>query len=148
MITAQELAKILEGEIAGDGLVQIHGVAKIEEAKPGMLSFIANPKYEKFLESTAASAVLVGTALDTSKFSKLPPVLIKLNDPYASFVIAIEHFIPKKRDLEEGIHSSAIVHPSASIGKNCSIGAYVVIGGGTVIGERVTIHPHVVVGRD
>ena len=148
MITAQELAKILEGEIAGDGLVQIYGVAKIEEAKPGMLSFIANPKYEKFLESTAASAVLVGNTLDVSKFSKLPPALIKLNDPYTSFVIAIEHFIPRKKEIEKGIHPSAIVHPSASMGKNCSIGAYVVIGERTVIGENATIHPHVVVGRD
>lgn len=148
MMTAQELARILEGEVVGDGTVQIYGVAKIEEAKAGMLSFIANPKYEKFIESTAASVVLVGNSFDTSKAAKLPPALIKLNDPYSSFVIALERFLPKKKDVEVGVHPTAIIHQTASVGKNSSIGAYVVIGERTVIGENTVLHPHVVIGRD
>jgi len=147
-MTAHELAKILEGEVVGDGSTQIHGVAKIEEAKAGTLSFIANPKYEKFLESTAASVVLVGNILDTAKFAKLPPAIIKLNDPYSSFVIAIEKLASRKKDIEQGIHPSAIIHPTASIGKNSSIGAFVVIGERAVLGEGAVLHPHVVIGRD
>jgi UDP-3-O-[3-hydroxymyristoyl] glucosamine N-acyltransferase len=148
MITAKDIAKLLEGEIIGDGTVYISGVAKIEEAKPGMLSFIANSKYEKYLETTAASAVLVSTSLDVSKFSKLPAALIKLNDPYSSFVIAIEQFLPKKKNIESGIHPTAIIHSTALVGKNCSIGAYVVVGERTSIGDNSTLHPHVVIGRD
>lgn len=148
MTTANDIAKLLEGEIVGDGAVQISGVAKIEEAKPGMLSFIANPKYEKYLETTAASAVLVSNSLDVSRFSKLPAALIKLNDPYASFVIAIEQFLPKKKNIESGIHPTAVIHPTASVGKNCSIGAYVVVSERSSIGDHSVIHPHVVIGRD
>ncbi len=148
MITASDIAKLLDGEVVGDGSIQISGVAKIEEAQAGMLAFIANPKYEKYAESTSASCVLVSRSFDPAKFSKLPPALIKLDDPYASFVIAIERFAPKKIDIATGVHSTAVIHSSASIGKNCSLGAYVVIGENVIVGENVTIHPHVVIGRD
>lgn len=148
MITVKDIARLLEGDVTGDGSIAITGVAKIEEAGTGMLSFIANPKYEKYLETTAASAVLIGRNVDTSKFAKLPPAVIFLDDPYSSFVIAIERFMPKKTDVEPGIHPTAIVPPSASIGTNCSVGAYVVIGERTTIGDHAVIHPHVVIGRD
>jgi UDP-3-O-[3-hydroxymyristoyl] glucosamine N-acyltransferase len=148
MITANDIAQLLEGEVAGDGTVIVTGVAKIEEATAGSLSFVANPKYERYLDQTAASVVLVSRSIDTSKFSKLPPALIKLDDPYSSFVIAIEHFRPKVKDVEPGIHPTAVIHPSAAIGAGCSIGAYVVIGERTLIGDHAIIHPHVVIGRD
>lgn len=148
MITVNEIAKLLDGEVVGDGALQILGVAKVEEAKSGMLAFIANPKYEKFAESTAASCILVGRNFDPSKFSKVPPALIKLEDPYSSFVIAIEKFAPKKIDVVKGIHSTAVIASTAKIGNNCSIGAYVVIGENSNIGDDVIIHPHVVIGRD
>nr|MBP9212247.1 UDP-3-O-(3-hydroxymyristoyl)glucosamine N-acyltransferase [Bacteroidota bacterium] len=148
MITVHDIAKLLDGEIIGDGTVGISGVAKVEEAGAGMLAFIANPKYEKYAETTAASCVLVGRAFDPSRFTKLPPALIRLDDPYASFVIAIERFMPRKAEIASGIHPTAVIDPSAVIGAGCSIGAYVVIGAGTSVGEQVTLHPHVVIGRD
>lgn len=148
MTTARDIAQLLEGEIVGDGSVPITGIARIEEAGTGTLSFIANPKYEKFLETTAASAVLVGATIDLDKYSKLPPAVIKLADPYSSFVIAIENLVPRKKDIESGIHPSAVIHASATIGKNASVGAYAVIGERTSIGENAVIHPHVVIGRD
>lgn len=148
MITVNEIAKILEGSVVGDGTVVIHGVAKIEEASSGMLSFIANAKYEKYLETTAASAVLVSTGIDLAKHSKLPAALITVDDPYTSFVVAIEKFVPRKKDIDPGIHPTAVIHPTAQIGNNCSIGAYVVIGERVRIGDHSVIHPHVVVERD
>lgn len=148
MTTAYDIAKLLEGEVVGDGTVQITGIAKIEEAGQGSLSFIANPKYEKYLETTAASVVLVGTSIDLTKHAKLPSAVIKLSDPYSSFVIAIEKFMPKKQDVEPGIHPTAVLHPTAKVGKNCSIGAFVVLAERTIIGDNVVMHPHVVVGRD
>jgi UDP-3-O-[3-hydroxymyristoyl] glucosamine N-acyltransferase len=148
MITVNDIARLVEGEVQGDGSIAITGVAKIEEARSGMLSFIANPKYEKYLETTTASAVMIGRTVDLRKHPKLPPALILLDDPYSSFVIAIERFMPKKIDVEPGIHSTAVVHPTASVGKNCSIGPYVVIGERTTIADGAVIHPHVVIGRD
>ncbi|MFA5833554.1 MAG: UDP-3-O-(3-hydroxymyristoyl)glucosamine N-acyltransferase [Bacteroidota bacterium] len=148
MITVNEIAKLLDGEVVGDGTIRISGVAKVEEARSGMLAFIAHPKYEKFAEMTTASCILVNRSFDPAKFSKVPPSLIKLDDPYSSFVIAIEKFAPAKIDVPNGIHSTVVIHPSASVGKNCSIGPYVVIGENSVIGNSVTIHPHVVIGRD
>ncbi len=148
MTTARDIAQLLEGEVVGDGTIPITGIAKIEDAGKGALSFIANPKYEKYLETTAASAVLVNSSIDLKKYSKLPPAVIKLADPYSSFVIVIEKFIPRKKDIEPGIHPAAVVHPSATIGKNVSIGPCTVVGERTTIGENATIHPHVVIGRD
>ena len=148
MITVNDIAQLVEGEVQGDGSIAITGVAKIEEARSGMLSFIANPKYEKYLETTTASAVMVGRSVDLRKHPKLPPALIILDDPYSSFVIAIERFMPKKRDVEPGIHPTAVIHPAALVGKNCSIGPYVVIGERTTIADNTVIHPHVVIGRD
>lgn len=148
MVTVQDIAQLLDGEVLGDGSLRITGVAKVEEATEGMLAFIANPKYEKYAELTAASCVLVSRSFDPSKFSKVPPALIRLDDPYASFVIALEKFIPKKPHLEAGIHPTAVIHPTATVGHGCTIGAYTVIGAGTVIGNGTTLHPHVVIGRD
>ncbi|MBI2427857.1 MAG: UDP-3-O-(3-hydroxymyristoyl)glucosamine N-acyltransferase [Ignavibacteriales bacterium] len=148
MITANDIAKLLEGKLVGDGSVQITGIAKIEEAGDGTLSFIANPKYEKYLETTSASAVLVSTTIDLAQYSKLPPAVIALADPYSSFVIAIEKFIPKKQEIEPGIHPTAVIHPTARVGKNSSIGAFVVVAERTVIGDNAVIHPHVVIERD
>ncbi|HAP36420.1 MAG TPA: UDP-3-O-(3-hydroxymyristoyl)glucosamine N-acyltransferase [Bacteroidetes bacterium] len=148
MITVNDIAKILDGEVVGDGMQIISGVAKVEEAKSGMLAFIANPKYEKYAEITSASCVLVSRTFDHTKYSKLPPALIKLDDPYSSFVIAIEKFAPKKNDIPKGIDATAVIHSSAIVGKGCSVGAYVVVGANVVIGENSVIHPHVVIGRD
>ncbi|MFA6438064.1 MAG: UDP-3-O-(3-hydroxymyristoyl)glucosamine N-acyltransferase [Bacteriovoracaceae bacterium] len=148
MITVHDIAKLLDGEVVGDGAQRISGVAKVEEAGSGMLAFIANPKYEKYAETTAASCVLVSRTFDPSKFSKLPPALIKLDDPYTSFVIAIETFAPKKIDIEPGIHPTAVIAQSAKIGTGCSVGPYVVVGNNSIIDDHVTIHPHVVIGRD
>ncbi|MFZ4619419.1 MAG: UDP-3-O-(3-hydroxymyristoyl)glucosamine N-acyltransferase, partial [Bacteroidota bacterium] len=148
MITVNQIAAMLEGDVIGDGSLTINGIAKIEEAQPGMLAFIANPKYEKFAETTNASCVLVGRTFDPAKYTRVPPALIKLDDPYASFVIAIHKFMPVKKDIDAGIDPTAVIHPTAVIGEHCTIGAYSVIGINSVVGDHCVIHPHVVIGRD
>lgn len=148
MITVRHIAQLLEGEIVGNAALEITGLAKIEEAKSGSLSFIANPKYEKFLETTEASCVLLSRTIDLTKFSKLPPAIITLDDPYSSFVVAIDTFNPKKKDVASGIHPTAVIPSNTTIGENPSIGAYVVMGENCSVGNNITLHPHVVVGRD
>src|SRR3990170_1971234 len=126
MIKVREIASLLDGDVVGDAELDIVRVAKIEEAKPGDLTFLSNPKYEKYLESTAATAVIVGRSLDLAKHIKRPPALIQVADPYASFVVAIQKLKPQPALIPKGIHATAAVHSTATIGKNCAIGAHVV----------------------
>ncbi|MGA7160171.1 MAG: UDP-3-O-(3-hydroxymyristoyl)glucosamine N-acyltransferase [Bacteroidota bacterium] len=146
MMTVREIASFLDGDVVGNAALEIAGVAKIEEAKAGDLSFLSNPKYEKFLESTKASAVIISRSLDISKHPKLPPSVIQVEDPYTSFVIMIQKFSPPPALIPPGVHPTAVVDPSAKIGKNCAIGAYVAIGRQCLVGENTTIHPGTVVG--
>jgi UDP-3-O-[3-hydroxymyristoyl] glucosamine N-acyltransferase len=147
MIKVREIATLLDGDIVGNAELEIVRVAKIEEARAGDLTFVSNPKYEKYLESTAATAVIVGRSLDISAYSKLPPSLILVTDPYSSFVVAIQKFNPQPALIPAGIHPTAAVHSSATIGKNCTIGAYVVVGEKCVVGDNVTILPGTVIGN-
>ena len=145
-MTVREIASFLDGDIVGNASLEIVGIAKIEDAKAGELTFLSNPKYEKFLESTKASAAIVSRSLDISKYQKLPPSVIRVEDAYASFVIAIQKFSPRPALLPQGVHPTATVDSSATIGKNCAIGSYVVIGKDCVIGDDTTILPGAVLG--
>jgi UDP-3-O-[3-hydroxymyristoyl] glucosamine N-acyltransferase len=147
MPTVREIAALLDGDVVGDPDIVITGIGKIEEAAAGDIAFLSNPKYEKFLAETKAGAVLVNRALDLTKHVALPPALIKVGDPYASFVVLIGTFQPAVHEIDTGIHPTAIIHPSAVIGEGASIGAYVVIGEGCTIGQRVTLFPEVVIGN-
>jgi UDP-3-O-[3-hydroxymyristoyl] glucosamine N-acyltransferase len=142
----RDIAMFLEGEVVGNGDLEVTGVAKIEEAKNGDLCFISNPKYEKFLETTSATAVMVATSVDLTKHPTLPPAVITVADPYSSFIVALERFSPQPELLSAGIHPTAVIDHSTSLGDGASIGAYVVIGRNCKIGARVRIHPHAVIG--
>lgn len=138
---------MLDGDVVGNPDLGITGVGKIEEAKAGDLAFLSNPKYEKFLGETGASVVLVSRTLDLSKYPVLPPALITVADPYSSFVVLISKFQPAVKQIDSGIHPTAVIHPSSTIGEGASIGPYVVIGEGCVIGRNAQIFPHVVIGN-
>ena len=147
MMTVRELASLLDGDVVGDSDLKVARVAKIEEAKAGDLTFLSNPKYERFIESTAASAAIVGRSFDETRHAKLPPSLIKVADPYASFVVAISVFSPQQALIPSGIHPNAVIHQTATLGKECSVGAHVVIGEKAVVGDHTTILPGTVIGN-
>jgi len=133
-----ELARVLEAELHGAPDVDITGVAGIEEAEPGHITFVANPKYAVLAKTTRASAILV-----TPDFPDVPAVTLRLKNPYLAFARAVEIFYQPPA-WPDGIHPTAAVHPTAKIGKNARIGAYAVIGENVVIGDDATILPHVV----
>ena len=145
-MTVREIASFLDGDVVGDASLEILGIAKIEDAKPGELTFLSNPKYEKFLGLTSASSVIVNRSLDLSGGKKLPPSLIRVDDAYASFVIAIQKFSPPPALIPSGIHPTAVIDPSSRVGENCSIGAYVVIGRRCEVGKNAIILPGTVLG--
>jgi UDP-3-O-[3-hydroxymyristoyl] glucosamine N-acyltransferase len=88
----------------------------------------------------------VGTSIAYEKFSILPPALIRVPDPYTSFVIALERLNPPPDPIAPGIHPSAVIAATATIGEGCAIGAHVVIGDGCRIGANTKILPNGVIG--
>lgn len=141
----QEIAELVGGQILGDGGRDITNVRKIEEAGPGDISFIANLKYAKFLDTTHASALLVGNDFATTRTDM---IYIRTADPYAAFLTVLKTFAPPDEPPLAGVHPTAVLGDGVTVGDGASIGAYVVIGGGSTICDRAVIYPHVVLGNN
>lgn len=134
-----ELAKHLDCELRGRGSTEIMRVAPIETAGPGDLTFVANPRYARYLGATKASAVILPTdAPDVAIPSLRTP------EPYLAFAKAIECFYVAPRP-EPGVHPTAVIAATATIGPGASVGAYAVVGEGVRIGVEARIGPHVVI---
>ncbi len=131
-----QLARLLEGSFTGDPDLALHNVAKIEEAVAGEITFIANPKYQKFIETTSASAVIVSDKIDVKRKDL---GVIKVSDPYIGFVKALQYFNPPKELLPIGIHEKSVVAETAVIGTDVRIGACSVIGDPLKIGNSTII---------
>ena len=115
-------------------------MAKIEEAGPGDLTFLANPKYAAKLAVTRASAVIMnGDALAA------PCAIIRSKSPYLTFARAAQELSPN-RPPAAGVHALAAVAADATVDATATISAFAVIGAGASIGARTIVHPHVVIG--
>jgi UDP-3-O-[3-hydroxymyristoyl] glucosamine N-acyltransferase len=146
-MTVEELAKWLQGELVGDGAAQITRVAKIEDAAPGDLTFLANPKYEKHLATTRATAILVSRNFDLHKDKHGSSLsFVKVDDPYVAFLQVLKRLTPFVDPFPSGIHPTAVVASDANIGINVSLGAHVVIGKGASVGENTKIAHGTVIG--
>jgi UDP-3-O-[3-hydroxymyristoyl] glucosamine N-acyltransferase len=136
--TANEINFLLDGELIGNPEVKVSQLAKIEEAKEGSLSFLANPKYEAFLYTTQASVVIVNEDLKIDK--PVSPTLIRVKDAYSSFSVLLEKY-NSIRNQKVGIEQPSFIHPDAKIGKDVYIGAFAYIGAGVVVGNHSKIYP-------
>jgi UDP-3-O-[3-hydroxymyristoyl] glucosamine N-acyltransferase len=134
-----ELAQLLGAECRGTPDAVMTGVAGIEEAGPGQITFVANPKYAGLARKTSAGAVLVAP-----DFPEIEASTLRIKNPYLAFARVIEIFHPAPT-YSPGIHPTAVIHPTARVGKDASIGPYVVISENCVIGNHATILPHVVI---
>lgn len=152
----KEIAELLHGSVVGDGEIEIARVAKIEEAVEGDITFLSNPKYEKYLTTTGASAVIVSKNLDEKKLngSGRRIAFLKVEDPYLSFLTVLEAIHgPMGSDLS-GIHPTAIIAPDALLAADVAIGAHVVVGPRVRVGRCTKIShgsvlgENVVVGKD
>ena len=136
----KEIAQFLNGELIGDPEVIIKGVAKIEEAGAGDITFLSNPKYLKYLETTKASAILVGP--------NLPAVAIphiKLADPYVGFLNILNKIYPREKPKFSGIHFSAILSANIKLGENVTIAPLVYIGENVELGRNTILYPGCVI---
>lgn len=142
-ITVSELSKLLNGEVIGDAQALLNTVAKIEEGKPGALSFLANPKYEAHLYTTGSTAVLVNRSFEPTR--EVKTTLIKVDDSYAAFTYLLEQFAGAGK-AAPGIDASAVVDASAMIDTSAYVGALTYIGKGATIGSNCQVHPQVYLG--
>ena len=125
----------------GSPETEITGVAGIEEARAGQLTFVANPKYAAAARKTGAAAVIVG-----EDFPAVAPATLRSKNPYLAFARAVELFYQPPKH-EPGVHPTAVIDGSAKIGANAHIGAYVVIADGVELGKNAVLLPHVVIYR-
>ncbi len=140
----QEIANMISGELVGDGSLTINNVGKIEEAGAGAISFLANPRYEKFLYSTKASAVIIAKDFEPSE--EVPTTLIKTEDPYSAFTQLLETYEAQETAKLVGVENPAFMDESSTIGENCYRGAFSYIGKNCKIGNKVKIHPQSYIG--
>ena len=133
------LAEQLGATLHGDPDLEITSAAGLQEAGPGQLTFVANPKYVPLARTTRASAVLVEPA-----FEQISAATLRIANPYLSFARALA-LLYKLPSYTPGMHPTAVVSPTAHIGPDAHIGAYAVIGDNVVIGASAIILPHVVI---
>ena len=137
--TARQIAQVINGEIIGNENVTVNSFSKIEEGKPGSISFLANPKYTHYIYNTEASIVLIDKNAILEK--PVETTLIKVDNAYeciAKLLQMYEATKPKKT----GIDPLAFVSTNAKIGKNCYIGAFAYVGDNVSIGDNTQIYPH------
>ena len=141
-ITLKDLAEIVGGEVHGDGTVTIRSVAGIREAGEGDITFLADPRYEKFLKETRASAIIVPRG---TSGGERPHIVCE--NPYLAFVKAVNHLVPNRDFYPAGIHPTAVIAPGASLGDGVCIGPHVVIDEDAAVGEGTAVLAGSYVGR-
>lgn len=131
--TAAEIARHLEGEVVGDGTVELTGFAAADNSKPGDLTFAENAAYFARAEESAASAILVGDSFTSAK-----KVLIRVPNARIAFAKVLPLFFPAP-PFAPGVHASAVVDSSAQIDRTAHIGPHCVVGSAARIGPRVVL---------
>jgi len=138
--TAHEISLLLNGTVEGDPQVTVSRLAKIEEATAGAISFLANPKYEQYLYTTDASAVLVNN--DFVANEPVKATLIRVENAYSAITVLLEKYNTIKLN-KSGVEQPSFVHPTAKVGDDCYIGAFSYIGPGARMGKKCKIYPNV-----
>ena len=137
----KDIAAKLSCELRGDGDLEIRQVCGIEEAQPGDITFVSNPKYGPKARTTRASAVIVG-----ENFPDIPAATLRTSNPYLAFARAVELFYQAPTPAP-GVDSRASIGATAKIGTNASIAPFVVIEDDVVIGNNCTLFPFVHIAR-
>lgn len=133
-----ELASRLGAELRGDADVEVTGVKGIEEAGPGEITFVANPRYASLARTTHAAAIIVEPG-----FPQIAAATLRIQNPYLAFSRAVGIFYTPPA-YPAGIHPTAVIDSTATVGEGAHIGPYVVVGPRVRIGPHATLLAHVV----
>lgn len=144
-MSLREIAELVDGRVVGDEDIIITGVAGIKEARKGEITFVANPRYVSLMNTTQASAIIVGSGVKNSNHRPL----IKTKDPYLAFTRVMNLLANGNGEVlpPPSIHSTVILGKNVELGSNVSLHPYVVIEDDVQVGDKVTIYPHVYLGR-
>lgn len=143
-MTAAQLCELIQGDLEGDGGVEIYGPSQIDNALPGTVTFLANPRYEEYLYDTAASVVILSR--DVIIRHPVKATLIRVDDAYGAMLALAARVADSQSDLQ-GISALAEVSKDAEIGEDVAIGAFVFVGAGVRIGKGSRIFPQVYLGH-
>ena len=161
LYSLNDLAIRVGGRLVGDPTTEIHSLSTIQNASLGCISFLANPKYKKYLSQTKASAVIIHP--DNESHLECSGIIV--DDPYAAYAIISSLFISFKNPYENmaknfHAHSTSVIHETAIIGPNVYIGPNCMIGKDSIIhancslvmnveiGENSIVHANSVLGSD
>ncbi len=143
MITVNEIAKLLDGKVVGDGNAQIHGMSAPSFAKEGEITFIADEKnFEEAGKSAASCVLTAGEAPDLAKTA----ILVK---DMKLAVTMLYNIIENNKPPAKGtIHKTAVLAGNVKLGKNVSIGPYAIVGKNTTVGDNSSIGANCVIGKN
>lgn len=142
-ITAAQIAEVLEGVVEGDASVHVSTLSKIEEGKPGSISFLSNPKYNHYIYTTDASIVIVNNTFEAERPVK--PTLIRVEDAYKAFSKILE-FYNQIKLMKSGIEQPTVISEGVEYGEELYLGSFSYIGKNTKIGKNVKIYPNSFIG--
>ncbi|CAN5355088.1 UDP-3-O-(3-hydroxymyristoyl)glucosamine N-acyltransferase [soil metagenome] len=144
--TLNQIAGMLHGEVRGDGNQKINMLGKIQDAKEGQIAFLANPKYEQYIYTTKATAVIVGRDFQPKK--EILASLILVDDAYSSFTVLLEEYHKLVSFQKTGIEQPSFIGERTTVGKNIYRGAFSYVGNNVKLGDNVKVYPHVFIGDD
>ncbi|MDD2792027.1 MAG: UDP-3-O-(3-hydroxymyristoyl)glucosamine N-acyltransferase [Sediminibacterium sp.] len=141
---ASQIALMVQGKIEGDAAAAVTSFGKIEEAVPGQLSFLANPKYEEYLYKTRASIVIVNESLQLK--NPVTATLVRVPDAYSAFATLMTKYQEIAAGQLTGIQQPSYISDSAKLGEQVFVGAFAFLGNNVQVGNHTKIHSGAVLG--
>lgn len=145
-LTVQKIAELVNGKVDGNPEVEISSFAKIEEATPGTITFLANPKYTHYIYATGASAVLVKD--DFVAEQPVSTTLIRVADPYVTLSHLMSYAQQALYTHPSGIENPSFIADDVELPEDCYIGAFTYIAKGVSLGKGVKIYPQAYIGAN
>jgi UDP-3-O-[3-hydroxymyristoyl] glucosamine N-acyltransferase len=144
--TAAQIALIINGRIEGDPQAKVASFGKIEEAKPGQLAFLANPKYEEYLYTTDASVIIINNSQELK--GSIKATLLRVEDAYTAFASLLAKYQEMVTQHMNGIQQPSYIESSVRMGENVFIGAFAYLSENVTLGNNVKIFPSVFLGNN
>lgn len=144
--SAAQIAQIIGGKIEGNPDISVFSFGKIEEAKPGQLAFLANPKYEDYLYKTKASIIIVNESLQLKQEVKV--TLVRVQDAYSAFAVLLDQYQKIQQQQLTGIQEPVYVDSTAKLGDHIFLGAFAYISKNVIIGDGAKIFPNAYIGEN
>ncbi|HEX7848055.1 MAG TPA: UDP-3-O-(3-hydroxymyristoyl)glucosamine N-acyltransferase [Chitinophagaceae bacterium] len=143
---AAQIALLINGKVEGDPNIAVASFGKIEEAKEGELSFLANPKYEEYLYSTKASVIIINDNFILKQ--TVNATLIRVPDAYSAFATLLSKYQEIVQQQLSGIQEPSYIAKTATYGQNVFIGAFAYLGENVKIGDNTKIFPNAYIGNN